>query len=244
MAKHGKLWLAAWQHLATSGNIWQHGLQHVTILLRWFPKGTAWCSPVPNKAWDLACRHRLWIMERMERMEVEPWSRAGAVTNWDYYLLWREDKEAEVLSLHLSQDNCSFPFSWHFMAWRWSFNRSTESTAAKFGHWESLGNHWNRCCLRLGLSDQCPGRTDRPMSHQCCDTVERNKIPLIDLYLCKPCRLARVIENNAYPKRGFEWFWRFQVCQNNVWMIIEWSLNEHWMISMSHMSITFQENHR
>ena len=81
MAKHGKLWLAAWQHLATSGNIWQHGLQHVTILLRWFPKGTAWCSPVPNKAWDLACRHRLGIMERMERMEVEPWSRAGAVTN-------------------------------------------------------------------------------------------------------------------------------------------------------------------
>ena len=245
MAKHGKLWLASgnvWQHLATSGNTgysmslyyWGGSRRVLRGVLRFPTKPGTWPADIAYELWNA---WNAWKLSRgavLELWQTEITTYFGEKT--------RKPKSFLCTCLRTIVRSHFHGISWH---------GDEVSTEALNPLPRSLvtGSHWgitgiDAGCLRLGLSDQCPGRTDRPMSHQCCDTVERNKIPLIDLYLCKPCRLARVIENKAYPKRGFEWFWRFQVCQNNVWMIIEWSLNEHWMISMSHMSITFQENHR
>ena len=246
--QHGKTWQVVaciWQR---PGNIWQHLATRVTAchyITEVVPEG--YCVVFSGSQQSLG------LGLQTSPMNYGTHGTHGTHGSWAVEPCWSCDKLRLLPTLARRQESRSLFFALVSGQLFVPIFMAFHGTAMKFQqkHWihcrEVLvtGSHWgitgiDAGCLRLGLSDQCPGRTDRPMSHQCCDTVERK----IDLYLCKPCRLARVRENKAYPKRGFEWFWRFQVCQNNVWMIIEWSLNDHWMISMSHMSVSFQEIHR
>ena len=224
MAKHGKLWLA-------SGNIWQHLATRVTAchyITEVVPEG--YCVVFSGSKQSLGLG-----------LQTSPmnYGTHGMHGSWAVEPCWSCDKLRLLPTLARRQRK---PKSFlctclrtivrsHFHGISWHGDEVSTEALNPLPRSLVTGSHWgitgiDAGCLRLGLSDQCPGRTDRPMSRQCCDTVERNKIPLIDLYLCKPCRLARVIENKAYPKRGFEWFLTFsglpEQCVNDHWMIIEW----------------------
>ena len=204
---------SAWQNMAScglqSGNIWQHLATRVTA-----------CHYI--NYWGGSRR----VLRGVLRFRTRPgtWPADIAYGLWNAWNAWKLSRGA-VLELWQTEITTYFgektrkPKSFlctclrtivrsHFHGISWHGDKVSTEALNPLPRSLVTGSHWgitgiDAGCLRLGLSDQCPGRTDRPMSHQCCDTVERNKIPLIDLYLCKPCRLARVIENKAYPKRGF-----------------------------------------
>ena len=228
--QHGKAWQVVaciWQHLATSGNTgysmslyyWGGSRRVLRGVLRFQTKPGTWPADIAYELWNAWNAWNAWKLSRGAVLEL--WQ-----TEITTYFGEKTKKPKSFLCTCLRTIVRS-----HFHGISWHGDEVSTEALNPLPRSLVTGSHWgitgiDAGCLRLGLSDQCPGRTDRPMSRQCCDTVERNKIPLIDLYLCKPCRLARVIENKAYPKRGFEWFLTFsglpEQCVNDHWMIIEW----------------------
>ena len=227
MAKHGKLWLAAWQHLATSGNTgysmslyyWGGSRRVLRGVLRFPTKPRTWPADIADELWNAWNAWKLSCGAVLELWQTEVTTYFGEKT--------RKPKSFLCTCLRTIVRS-------HFHGISWHGNEVSTEALNPLPRSLVTGSHWgitgiDAGCLRLGSSDQCPGRTEDQCRTNVATPLRETKSHW-SIYICANLAgLHGLLKIKLTQKGGFNGFDVFRFART----MCEWSLNDHWMISMS-----------